>query len=202
MAWLWIYSGFSALFLAKVHHLGMESIGLAMSASGIGGFLGMIIMGRLSDGMGRKVAIMLSGLLCCASGLAIIAMPAGTGVGGFSILFFFWGMFGGAFFPLYLGTLAAESVPPEFAGTAVGVPTAVGEIIGAAVMPTIAGALADAYGLYAPMWMAAIAGLVIMLVSLAYVETAPRKVARMRRKPTREDHLLRPFRGRPAAAEH
>ena len=109
MAWLWIYSGFSALFLAKVHHLGMESIGLAMSASGIGGFLGMVIMGKLSDGMGRKAAIMLSGLLCCCSGLAIIAMPVGTGVGGFAIFFFFWGMFGGAFFPLYLGTLAAES---------------------------------------------------------------------------------------------
>ncbi len=197
MAWLWIYSGFSALFLAKVHHLSMESIGLAMSASGLGGFLGMVIMGKLSDSMGRKAAIMLSGLLCCVSGLAIIAMPVGTGVGAFAILFFFWGMFGGAFFPLYVGTLPAESVPPEFAGTAVGVPTAVGEIIGAAVMPTIAGALADAYSLYAPMWMAAIAGLVIMVVSLAYVETAPRKVAKMAKKPTREDHLLRPFRGKP-----
>ena len=65
-------------------------------------------------------------------------------------------MFGGAFFPLYLGTLPAESVPPEFAGTAIGVPTAVGEIIGAAIMPTIAGALADMFNLYAPMWMAAI----------------------------------------------
>jgi MFS family permease len=200
MAWLWIYSGFSALFLAKVHHMGMESIGLAMSASGIGGFLGMVIMGKLSDGMGRKAAIMLSGLLCCCSGLAIIAMPVGTALLSFCILFFFWGMFGGAFFPLYLGTLAAEAVPPEFAGTAVGVPTAVGEIIGAAVMPTIAGALADRFGLYAPMWMAAIAGLVIMVVSVLYVETAPRKVARMARKPTREDHLLRPFRGKSAVA--
>ena len=198
MAWLWIYSGFSALFLAKVHGLSMEAIGLIMSASGLGGFLGMVVMGRLSDGIGRKAAIILSGLLCCLSGLAIIAMPVGASLGGFCILFFFWGMFGGASFPLYLGTLPTEAVPPEFAGTAVGVPTAVGEIIGAAVMPTIAGALADMFNLYAPMWMAAIAGLVIMLVSLGYVETAPRKVARMRKKPTREDHLLKPFRGKAA----
>ena len=200
MAWLWIYSGFSALFLVKVHHMSMEGIGLVMSASGIGGFIGMIMMGRLSDGIGRKAAIIISGLLCCLSGIAIIAMPVGVSVGAFSILFFFWGMFGGAFFPLYLGTLPAESVPPEFAGTAVGVPTAVGEIIGAAIMPTIAGALADAYSLYAPMWMAAIAGLLIMVLSTAYVETAPRKVARMRKKPTREDHLLPPFRGKQATA--
>ena len=78
MAWLWIYSGFSALFLVKVHNMSMEGIGLVMSASGIGGFLGMVMMGRLSDGIGRKAAIMLSGLLCCLSGLAIIAMPVGA----------------------------------------------------------------------------------------------------------------------------
>jgi MFS family permease len=196
MAWLWIYSGFSALFLAKVHHLSMEAIGLAMSASGLGGFIGMLLMGRLSDGIGRKAAIILSGLLCCLSGLAIIALPVGSPLSMFCVLFFFWGMFGGAFFPLYLGTLPAESVPPEFAGTAVGFPTSVGEIIGSAVMPTIAGALADKYSLYAPMWMAAISGLVIMVVSVFYVETAPRKVAKMARKPTRDDHLLPPFRGK------
>ena len=80
----------------------------------------------------------------------------------------------------------------------IGVPTAVGEIIGAAIMPTIAGALADMFSLYAPMWMAAISGLLIMLVSLGYVETAPKKVARMSSKPTREDHLLKPFRGKAA----
>ena len=196
MAWLWIYSGFSALFLSKVHNLSMESIGLAMSASGIGGFIGMLMMGRLSDAIGRKAAIIISGFLCCLAGLAIIAMPVGTSAGGFAIAFFFWGMFGGAFFPLYLGTLPAEAVPPEFAGTAVGVPTAVGEIIGAAIMPAIAGAMADRFSLFAPMWMAAIAGLVIMLVSVAYVETAPGKVAKMKRKPTRDDHLLPAFRGK------
>lgn len=196
MAWLWIYSGFSALFLTKVHNLTMDAIGLIMAASGLGGFVGMVMMGRLSDGIGRKAAIILSGLLCCLSGLGIIAMPVGGSILLFCVLFFLWGMFGGASFPLYLGTLPTEAVPPEFAGTAVGVPTAVGEIIGAAIMPTIAGALADMFDLYAPMWMAAIAGLVIMVVSLGYVETAPRKVARMKVKPTRDDHLLKPFRGR------
>ncbi len=196
MAWLWIYSGFSALFLAKVHNLSMDAIGMVMAASGLGGFLGMTTMGRISDGIGRKAAIILSGLLCCLSGLAIIALPVGSSFGLFALLFFFWGAFGGASFPLYIGTLPTEAVPPEFAGTAVGVPTSVGEILGAAIMPTIAGAFADMWGLYAPMWMAAIAGLVIMIVSLGYVETAPKKLAKMAKKPTREDHLLKPFRGK------
>jgi len=199
MAWLWIYSGFSALFLAKVHNINIEGIGLIMSASGLGGFIGMVAIGHLSDNIGRKASIIITGFLCCVSGLAIIALPVGSSIAVFSILYFFWGMFGGAFFPLYLGTLPTEAVPREFAGTAVGVPTAVGEIIGAAIMPTIAGALADAFSLYAPMWMASIAGLAIVLVSLAYVETAPRKVAKMARKPTRDDHILKPFRGHQAS---
>jgi len=199
MAWLWIYSGFAPLFLAKVHNLSPEMFGLAMSASGLGGFIGMAIMGRLSDGIGRKTAIILSGLLCCLSGLGVIAMPVGGSFGLLCVLFFFWGMFGGSCFPLYLGTLPAEAVPPKYAGTAIGVPTAVGEVLGAAVMPTIAGALADAFNLYAPMWMASIAGLLIMLVSLGYVETAPKKLEKMAVKPTREDHLLKPFRGNVSA---
>ena len=78
----------------------------------------------------------------------------------------------------------------------VGVPTAVGEILGAAVMPAVAGALADKFSLFAPMWMAAIAGLVIMIVSLFYVETSPQVVAKMKVQPTRDDHLLKPFRGK------
>jgi hypothetical protein len=67
-------------------------------------------------------------------------------------------------------------------------------------MPTIAGALADKFSLYAPMWMAAIAGLMVMIISMAYVETAPRKVARMAKKPTRDDHLLKPFRSKEPTA--
>jgi fucose permease len=45
----------------------------------------------------------------------------------------------------------------------------VGEILGAAVMPAIAGALADAFNLYAPMWMAVISPLVVAVISLFYV---------------------------------
>lgn len=196
MAWLWVYSGFTALFLTKIHGMGMSGIGLVMSASGLGGFIGMTGVGRLSDRIGRKPSIILAGLLSLITGLAIVATPVGTSVAGFAILYFFWGMFGGAALPIYLGLMPSESVPPAFAGTAVAVPTTVGEIIGASIMPTIGGVLADKFGLYAPMLMASVTGLVVILVSMMYVETAPRKVALMKIKPTHDDHLLRPFRGK------
>ena len=95
---------------------------------------------------------------------------------------------------MYLGTLPAESVPPQIAGTAVGIPVAIGETLGAAGMPAIAGELGDMFNLSAPMWMAALTGIVIAFVSLFYLETAPAVVAKMKHKPTREDHIIRAFR--------
>jgi MFS family permease len=105
-----------------------------------------------------------------------------------------YGFFGAGMYPMYLGTLPAESVPPQIAGTAVGIPVAIGETLGAALMPTIAGVLADKFSPFTPMWMAACTGVFIGIISFFYIETAPRCVARMKHKPTREDHLLKAFR--------
>jgi MFS family permease len=200
MALLWIYTGFSGLFLVKVHQMTMGQMSFAMAASGLGGFLGMPIMGLVSDNIGRRSTMILTGFLAAIAGFIIAVLPVGTPVAVFCIPFFFWGFFGIGTFPMYLGTLPTESVPPEFAGTAVSIPTGVGEIIGAAVMPTVAGILADKFGLFAPIWMATLACLAVCVVSVFYVETAPKKLSKMKIKPTRDDHLLSPFRGRPAAA--
>ena len=98
---------------------------------------------------------------------------------------------------MYLSTLPAESVPPRISGTAVAIPTAIGEILGAALMPAIAGKLSDLFNLFAPMWMAALSGIFIAFISLFYIETAPRCVAKMERKPTQNDHILKAF-GQPS----
>jgi hypothetical protein len=45
-------------------------------------------------------------------------------------------------------------------------------------MPTIAGVLADRFGLYAPLRMVTVAGVVIACISFFYVETAPRKMSK------------------------
>jgi MFS family permease len=200
MAWLFIYTGFSALFLVKVHGMSMGQIGLIMASSGVGGFIGDCTSGAISDHIGRKTTVITTAFLCALSGIAVATVPVGTTCTTFCILFFFWAMFGSGLWPQYLGTLPAESVPNEYAGTAVSIPTGVGEILGAAVMPTVAGMLADKFGLFAPMWMAAIAVLFICLVSLFYVETAPKKVAKMLRTPTRDDHLFKRFRIKPVRA--
>jgi MFS family permease len=194
MGWLYVYTSFSSLFLTKVHKFDLWSVGLIVSASGLGGFLGEFILGSLSDFIGRKKALIMAACLCAAFGITVAMMPVGTSPLLFGIFFFLFGLFGAGMYPMYLGTLPAESVPPEIAGVAVAIPVALGETLGAALMPTIAGVLSDHFSLFAPMWMAALAGIFIAFVSFFYVETAPRSVAKMKRKPTLNDHLLKAFR--------
>jgi MFS family permease len=194
MGWLYIYTVFSALYLNEVHKFDMLRVTYIMAASGVGGFLGEFIMGSISDVIGRKNALILSALLCSGFGITVVLMPVGTSVIVFSTFFFLYGLFGAGMYPMYLGTLPAESVPPQIAGTAVGIPVAIGETLGAAGMPAIAGELGDMFNLSAPMWMAALTGIVIAFVSLFYLETAPAVVAKMKHKPTREDHIIRAFR--------
>ena len=116
----------------------------------------------------------------------------------FLVPFFFWGFFGIGTFPLYLGTLPTECVPVECAGTEASIPTGVGEFLGASAMPALAGAPADRFGLFAPVWMMVIAGVLIAIISMFYVETAPKKVSKMKIKPCGDDYLLKRFRNRKA----
>jgi MFS family permease len=171
----------------------MLQVGYIISASGIGGFIGQFFWGSVSDNIGRKKALIFTALLCSVFGIAVAVVPVGTSALVFGTLFFFYGLFGGGMYPMYLSMLPAESVPPRISGTAVAVPTSVGEIMGAA-LAIVAGRLGDIFGLYAPMWIAALAGIVIVFISFFYVETAPQCVAKMKRRPTSNDHLLKVFR--------
>ena len=194
MGWLFIYTVFASIFLSEVHHFDMTNITLIMASSGVGGFLGEFILGSISDVIGRKGALIIAALLCSVFGIIVTLLPIGTSVLVFSTFFFLWGLFGAGMYPMYLGTLPAESVPPRIAGTAVGIPMAIGESIGSTLLPVIAGFLADTFSPFAPMWMAALTGIVIAGISFFYVETAPARVAKMARKPTEQDHLLVFFR--------
>ncbi|MDR1726888.1 MAG: MFS transporter [Acidobacteriota bacterium] len=194
MGWLYVFTTFASIFLVEVHHFGILQGGYIIAASGLGGFLGEFIMGAVSDYIGRKKALIASALLCTAFGVVVALLPVGTSPLLFGGLFFLFGLFGAGMYPMYVGTLPTESVPPQISGMAVAVPTATGEILGAALMPTIAGLLSENVSQHAPMWMAATAGVVIAVVSLFYIETAPRCVAKMKVKPTHEDHLLKRFR--------
>jgi len=74
---------------------------------------------------------------------------------------------------LTLVVVPTESVPPEFAATAIGLATLVGEIVGGTVAPAISGAVADRHGLAASLWIAAGGAILVFVAGLFMQETAP-----------------------------
>jgi sugar phosphate permease len=79
---------------------------------------------------------------------------------------------GQAIASLIVVLVPAESVPDQFAATAIGTTTLAGEIIGATVIPTVGGALAEQYGLRMPLLMAAGGMLVLLVAGVFLRETA------------------------------
>jgi hypothetical protein len=71
-----------------------------------------------------------------------------------------------------------ESVPPQFAATSIGLATLIGEVFGATVAPTVGGAMAQAHGLAAPLWMSAGGMALVFIVTLFLRETAHETAAR------------------------
>ena len=54
----------------------------------------------------------------------------------------------------------------------------ISEIVGGTGGPSLAGVLADRYGLSAPIWLLAVLAVLIVLLALGLPETAPRVLAR------------------------
>ncbi len=67
---------------------------------------------------------------------------------------------------LIMVLVPAESVPPQFSATAIGLATLVGEIIGATIAPAAGGAMAEAFGLGMPLLMAAASTAVVFVAAL------------------------------------
>lgn len=169
---LFVFSTFVALYLTQVVGLALSIVGLIVSGWGFGGFFGMIALPALSDRLGRRPVMIL-----CAAAYSVLMLvfalyplpPAGM----FALLFIA-GVFGFGIAPIFLAIIPAETVPPRMTGSAVGIPTCIGELLGGVLMPIVAGGLADAFGLQYPMMMVGIAFAAIAIVSCAFIETAPR----------------------------
>jgi MFS transporter, ACS family, hexuronate transporter len=79
-------------------------------------------------------------------------------------------------FPIFMATIPSETIPVKYVATSLGLIVGVGEVVGGAFGPPIAGKLADLYGLQAPMYMAMVCAVMGGLLALGLKETAPVKV--------------------------
>jgi predicted MFS family arabinose efflux permease len=166
---------FAPLYITESSGRSATLAGLVVGAGGLSAFLWGWIFPWISDRAGRRPTLLFVALLSALAPLVyqapfLIAHPrlmAAAGVltnGGQGI---------GA---LVLVLVPTESVPARLAATAIGFSTLVGEVFGGALAPTLAGAMADKYGLAAPLWIAAAGAILVFVASLFMSETAPARV--------------------------
>lgn len=161
-------------YLIDYLHLTTAQMGFVTSAIGFGGFLGQMGLPGVSDLIGRKT----TAILGFAVSAVFLYAFARTGA---SPMMLFILMFGSCFFcfgmlGLITGPIAAEAAPRGLISSTAGIIIGSGEIFGGGIAPSIAGAIAQNFGIQHTLTMA-LGGLIAGgIVSLFLVETAPRKL--------------------------
>ena len=170
LSWLFLQNNFAPLYITQVAHQAPTTAGFLMGASGLGSFFLALIFPRWSDRIGRKPVLLVMAAMSAFVPLALLVPSlysypwilaaivcltnAGQGIGA-----------------LILVLVPTESVPPQFAATAIGLATLAAELIGAAFMPFLGGIVSQSYGLGATMWMSAGGVALVFIVALFLKET-------------------------------
>lgn len=140
-----VLSAFLPSYLTDHLHLGMDSMGLVLSALGVGCCVGVVVLPALSDRFGCK-RVIVAALACEVVGLWFLTQTGADPVRLFVLLaivtFLIAGVIG-----ITVGPFANESVPPELGATATGMIVGLGEIIGGAVAPAVTGGIAQHVGI-------------------------------------------------------
>ena len=147
---------------------------LVASALGYGGFVGQFAVPGLSDIFGRRLTAVVSFIGAAISIYFFMGTAANpTALFGQLFLVSFFSLGNVA---LITGPIATESAPAGLISSAIGIVVGSGEIFGGGVAPSIAGFIAQNYGIQNILYMP-LAGVSLgVVVCLFLKETAPRKV--------------------------
>jgi predicted MFS family arabinose efflux permease len=169
VGWLITSVTFYPLYLTRAAHASSAQMGLLMTAVGLGGLAGSLLLPYLSDRWGRRRALMVGGLLGLLGPLTLYhpGSPAATGT---ALLL---SSLAGGTFPLFMATVPAESLPPDRAPAGMGLVQGLGESLGGVGTPYLAGVLADAYGLQAVLLVIGSCAAIATVIAAGVTEGAP-----------------------------
>jgi ACS family hexuronate transporter-like MFS transporter len=186
LAWLQLSVGYNVLFLTKVRGFGLVEAGTVVSAWGLVGTAGQVLLPLASDFIGRRPVILASALLCAAT-LALYIL-GGFDLSAMRLLSAASGFFGFGLGPIVIATCVSELVPEGLRGAALGMTNFFAVIVGTAVMPVVGGIIADHFGIAAALELAVAVQIALGALVIGIAETAPRVVARRAAGvPTRSD---------------
>ena len=173
VAWMVLGWVFLPLVYENYLHIPSTQASWLMALLGISAAVFAFIVPGLSDKLGRKPIVIVFSLIGVIYPLAVLNYTGSALLLGI-VIFIGWSASG--VFPLFMATIPSETIPSKYVATSLGLIVGVGEVVGGAFGPPLAGRLADLYGLQAPMYMAMVCALAGGLLAMGLKETAPVKV--------------------------
>jgi predicted MFS family arabinose efflux permease len=176
MTGVFVMGAMMPTYLVDYLKLTPAQMGFVASAIGFGGFLGQFGLPAVSDLIGRKMAVL------GAFVLAAIFLWAFAHTGASNLTLLFALLLGAALFnfgalAVIAGPLAAEAAPVGQIALVAGMVIGAGEIFGGGVAPSIAGAIAQTYGLQYILYFALSGQVLGLLLAFFLKETSPRKTS-------------------------
>lgn len=172
---LFVISVMMPNYLIDYLHLEPQQMGFVMSAIGLGGFLGQLIMPAISDRIGRKPVVLGSFV---ATGIFLwLLMSTGNEPVRLFLMLFLTIFFNFSMICMTVGPLTNEAVPAALTSTATGLVVGIGEVFGGGVAPSLAGFIAQHFGIEKTMYLALGAVVIGFVVALLLKETAPARGA-------------------------
>lgn len=156
-------------------HLSLTQMGTVLSAAGLGGVIGVLVLPALSDRVSRKLLIVASSFIQ----LVVLWLFAQTGADPVTlfVLVMINSFFAAGVVAITMGPMTSASVPDRLANSATGLVIGCGEILGGAAAPFIAGMLVQNIGIDKLPWFAGAATAIGFLVSLIFMKE-PKRIVR------------------------
>lgn len=153
--------------------LSLDEMGLVLSAMGLGGVVGMMAVPAASDRLGRTPVMAICMAIAVAT-LGAIAMLEPGQLALATLLAVDSAMISGVV-ATNIGPLLNASVTPKIAATATGIVVGLGEIMGGAVAPALAGGIAEAQGIHTVPYVSLVAAALGLAVVLFGLKEPPRR---------------------------
>lgn len=170
VAWMVLGWAFMPVYYINERQFGSTEMGILMSVLGASATLCSFIVPALSDRLGRRLVVVVFSLIGALTPLAALYFQ-----GPFwmlcTVLFITWSASGVA--PIFMATIPSETVPVHRIAACVGLVMGMGEVVGGVLSPVLGGWLAEIHGLGAPLLLQAGCAIVVGVLGLGLIETAP-----------------------------
>jgi MFS family permease len=173
VAWFLVALVFLPIFFQNYRGFTTEQAGDLVGVTGLATLFSGFLVPAFSDRVGRKPAMILFCFIGIVTSLAALYFNGPMWMLGV-LLFIGWS--GTGSFPLFMGVVPGETVPRSLAATSMGLVVAIGELVGGAAVPPVAGWIADRTSLAAPVIVVGVCAFCAGVAALFLKETAPRKV--------------------------